>query len=215
MLTDLICQILQNTGCPFPWWRGNAAKSFERHWFQIYTSRWYVLAISIAQDARCLLKILHILIFISIDQGARYLVEEPYIVQKRMQFLTNWKRLHDEGAKFVYQDETWTFKHGTGKTKEWQDDKRESCSVRHVSTGDRYIICHAGGNEGFVNGASLFLCSSKKPKVYDDYHGDMNAELFMKWVTEKLLPNLTEPSIIVIDNASYHSVRVCILPYLF
>ncbi|CAH2105950.1 unnamed protein product [Euphydryas editha] len=34
----------------------------------------------------------------------------------------------------------------------------------------------------------------------------MNAHNFTKWITEKLIPNLHEPSIIVFDNAPYHSV---------
>jgi prophage antirepressor-like protein len=32
----------------------------------------------------------------------------------------------------------------------------------------------------------------------------MNAETFEKWLQDKLLPALTEQSIIVLDNASYH-----------
>ncbi|KAL0810586.1 hypothetical protein ABMA28_010703 [Loxostege sticticalis] len=36
----------------------------------------------------------------------------------------------------------------------------------------------------------------------------MNASNFNKWLREKLIPNLTEPSIIVMDNASYHTVQV-------
>ncbi|CAG4954644.1 unnamed protein product [Colias eurytheme] len=34
----------------------------------------------------------------------------------------------------------------------------------------------------------------------------MNRANFRKWVTEKLIPNIREPSIIVMDNAPYHSV---------
>jgi len=41
-----------------------------------------------------------------------------------------------------------------------------------------------------------------------DYHGDMNGEMFLKWVEEKLIPNLEEPSLIVMDNASYHSMEL-------
>ncbi|XP_066988215.1 uncharacterized protein [Macrobrachium rosenbergii] len=33
----------------------------------------------------------------------------------------------------------------------------------------------------------------------------MNAELFERWLTTKLLPSLEEPSVLVIDNAPYHS----------
>ncbi|KAH9631797.1 hypothetical protein HF086_005800 [Spodoptera exigua] len=40
----------------------------------------------------------------------------------------------------------------------------------------------------------------------EDYHSEMNKTNFTKWVTEKLNPNLSEPSIIVMDNAPYNSV---------
>lgn len=33
----------------------------------------------------------------------------------------------------------------------------------------------------------------------------MNAELFQKWFSERLLPNIPENSLIIIDNASYHN----------
>lgn len=38
-----------------------------------------------------------------------------------------------------------------------------------------------------------------------DYHGEMNAVNFETWLKEKLFPNLQKPSIIILDNASYHS----------
>lgn len=34
----------------------------------------------------------------------------------------------------------------------------------------------------------------------------MNFDLFKKWFCEKLLPNIPEKSLIVLDNASYHNV---------
>ncbi|XP_050507999.1 uncharacterized protein LOC126892920 [Diabrotica virgifera virgifera] len=33
----------------------------------------------------------------------------------------------------------------------------------------------------------------------------MNTEMFVKWLREKLLPGLSEPSVIILDNAPYHS----------
>lgn len=39
-----------------------------------------------------------------------------------------------------------------------------------------------------------------------DYHGQMNRENFTKWLTEKLLCNIPENSVVVLDNAPYHSV---------
>ncbi|XP_011310411.1 uncharacterized protein [Fopius arisanus] len=151
-------------------------------------------------------KVLHDLGFVYRRRdGTRWLQEQPHIVLKRIQFLKKMKNLIDEGKQIIYQDETWTFRYGTGKRREWQDEDIRSCSMKFGSTGDRYIICHAGGKNGFVPNASLFFRTSAKPKDYDDYHGDMNWELFLNWLDKKLLPNLHEPSAIVVDNASYHS----------
>lgn len=68
----------------------------------------------------------------------------------------------------------------------------------------RYIVLHAGGKDGFVPNASLIFGTKSK---LADYHGDMNGEMFLKWVEEQLLPNLEEPSLIVMDNAPYHSME--------
>lgn len=39
-----------------------------------------------------------------------------------------------------------------------------------------------------------------------DYHGEMNGNVFVKWVKEKFIPNLTRNSLIIMDNAPYHSM---------
>ncbi|XP_076069860.1 uncharacterized protein LOC143041731 [Oratosquilla oratoria] len=33
----------------------------------------------------------------------------------------------------------------------------------------------------------------------------MNSDLFIRWLTSQLLPGLVEPSVLVLDNAPYHS----------
>ncbi|UCG69099.1 MAG: hypothetical protein JSV09_15155, partial [Thermoplasmata archaeon] len=37
------------------------------------------------------------------------------------------------------------------------------------------------------------------------YHGQMNWELFRKWFTEMLIPNIPDNSLIIMDNAAYHN----------
>lgn len=64
---------------------------------------------------------------------------------------------------------------------------------------------HAGSEEGFVPGALLVFSTKSKSA---DYHDDMNATNFMKWFEEMLMPNLTKPSVIVMNNASYHVKQV-------
>ncbi|CAB3224551.1 unnamed protein product [Arctia plantaginis] len=41
-----------------------------------------------------------------------------------------------------------------------------------------------------------------------DYHGDMNGPTFYKRVDENLKDKLLPNSVVVMDNASYHSVQV-------
>lgn len=66
----------------------------------------------------------------------------------------------------------------------------------------RYIILHAGNENGFVDGAKAIFSSRTQ---LSDYHGEMNHENFLLWFENQLLKNLTRPSIIVLDNAPYHS----------
>lgn len=76
--------------------------------------------------------------------------------------------------------------------------------LSHIGKGPRLIIVHAGGQGGFIDGALLIFNSKSKT---GDYHTDMNFVNFSKWTREKLLPNLPPNSVIVMDNASYHSVQ--------
>jgi hypothetical protein len=39
-----------------------------------------------------------------------------------------------------------------------------------------------------------------------DYHREMNGKIFTKWLNEKLIPNLPLHSVVVIDNAPYHTI---------
>ena len=39
----------------------------------------------------------------------------------------------------------------------------------------------------------------------EDYYDSMNAEAYESWFQKRLCPNLEPDSVIVIDNASYHS----------
>ena len=43
--------------------------------------------------------------------------------------------------------------------------------------------------------------------VDGDYHREMNSTVFIDWFRNTLIPALEEPSLIVLDNASYHNVR--------
>jgi len=57
-----------------------------------------------------------------------------------------------------------------------------------------------GGSEGFVEGI-MRVYPVAKNKVTDDYHDNVNGEVYLRWFTElmELLKN-KGPHIIVIDN---------------
>jgi transposase len=74
--------------------------------------------------------------------------------------------------------------------------------------GQRLIMVRCSGEKGFVPNALLMFKSSKS----GDYRDDMNHKNYMKWVEKKLLPNLEEHSVFVVDNASYHNVEVDRVP---
>lgn len=69
--------------------------------------------------------------------------------------------------------------------------------------GSRFIVLHAGSEQGFVEGALLMFRSKNGAK--GDYHDSMDHEKFQKWFQEQLLPNIEQGSLIIMDNASYHS----------
>jgi len=67
------------------------------------------------------------------------------------------------------------------------------------------LVLFSGGERGFIPNALLIFRSGSKS---GDYHDDMNHENYMKWLQEKLIPNLESKSVIVVDNASYHNVQL-------
>ncbi|XP_054281278.1 uncharacterized protein LOC128998948 [Macrosteles quadrilineatus] len=78
-----------------------------------------------------------------------------------------------------------------------------------IGNGDRLIIVHAGGEDGFIPNTFLQWKASQST---GDYHKNMNTVNYEKWVQEKLSPNLKPRSVIIIDNASYHNVTLDKIP---
>jgi transposase len=57
---------------------------------------------------------------------------------------------------------------------------------------------------GVVEGSVWAFCPQQKKMHKGDYHKVFNAKNFTQWWKDQLLPNLTQPCIIIMDNASYH-----------
>ncbi|CAH2092047.1 unnamed protein product [Euphydryas editha] len=144
-------------------------------------------------------------------QNRSVLLERPNIRSWRAKYLRAIRANDELGANkkpVIYLDETWIHAHYTVK-KCWQGESSKEGVFKNDSPGRRWVLVHAGGETGFVEGASLLFKSKTKS---GDYHDEMNGDNFKKWINEKLIPNLKEPSIIVMDNASYHSVQSERLP---
>ncbi|KAI4462802.1 hypothetical protein MML48_4g00017193 [Holotrichia oblita] len=141
--------------------------------------------------------------FKTIDKRRR-IMESPRIQRLRDEYLTQLKTFRDENRFICYLDETWYDSHDSVK-KGWLDDS-EMCQIDFpVSSGKRIIFAYAGSQDGRI-GEPLISGKNIKSSCVD-YHQDMTADLFENWFTNKLLPFLPPASIIVMDNASYHSTQ--------
>lgn len=135
------------------------------------------------------------------ENNRTHLLELPNIRLKRLAFLRKYQQeKEDNNFEPVFLDETWVFSKG-GDRRVWQDGSK-STECKKSGSGVRYIIVHAGNNGGFIENASLIFRSNKKT---GDYHDNMNRANFEKWFKTQLIPNLEQPSLIIMDNASYHS----------
>jgi len=138
------------------------------------------------------------------NDGRKFLMEWSDIVAARVKFLRKMNELRTNGdtRPMVYLDETWVNQNHT-RGRIWQNQENTEGLKVPTGKGSRLIICHAGSPSfGFVKDSKLiFRCNSGNNK---DYHSQMNATIFEKWYLQMLM-NLEEPSIIVMDNASYHS----------
>ncbi|XP_064087409.1 uncharacterized protein LOC135202086 [Macrobrachium nipponense] len=141
------------------------------------------------------------------SQRKMYLAKESLdVVCRRIGALRALRRHREEGRQIVYVDETW-FTTRMSHSREWVDTTQPATSAMHSrqvpsGEGERFVVVAAGTANGFIEDS--FLCYPAK-STSGDYHGEMTGELFIRWLTTQLLPLLPEPSVLVFDNAPYHS----------
>ena len=140
----------------------------------------------------------------------RYIYEQPRIIVQRHEYLRRLRRNRREGRPIIYLDETWANARDSMEKMWVEDDERAvggtKGGVRKPSgKGSRLIILHAGCEQGWIDGAALVFQSKKST---GDYHDEMTSEHFEEWFHDSLMPNVPPNSLIVIDNAPYHSRRL-------
>lgn len=147
------------------------------------------------------------------------LIERDDIIIWRHSYLRQIKNCRRQQLPIVYLDETWV---NVGQTtnKIWVDKTVKTPKDAFMAglttglkdpteRGPRFVITHAGGEKGFVNGAKMVFLAKKGAA---DYHDEMDGTRFEQWFEEQLLPNLEAGTVIVMDNASYHSQKLEKIP---
>ena len=132
------------------------------------------------------------------------------IVVSRHKFLINIERYRNEGYNIFYQDET---RCNANHTKEyvWQTETTDDLLTQISYTGgldvpqgqgQRLKINNIGSVNGFLEGCGECFVGVKDCA---DYHKEMNGVHYEKWFEDKALPKLPDKSVVLIDNAKYHT----------
>ncbi|XP_031829397.1 uncharacterized protein LOC116425591 [Nomia melanderi] len=127
----------------------------------------------------------------------KVLIEKPSIVAWRGKYIKSIQEYRAQNRNIIYLTETWVDS-SLRFSKCWQHEDASEGS-QGTSFPLRLLILHAGGRNGFVQSAEM---------IYKVTNSQMNATNFEKWIKEKLLPNIPAKSVIVMDNAPYHSVQL-------
>jgi transposase len=138
---------------------------------------------------------------------SQHLKEKDHVIAARQRYLRKKRenrspeREIDTIRPEVYLDESYINKNHSNDFI-WYSDEDGPWVQKPTGKGERLIIINAITKSGWVSGAKLVFKSTRKT---GDYHGQMNLDLFKKWFTEMLLPNIPKNSLIIMDNASYHN----------
>lgn len=145
------------------------------------------------------------------NKKTRSLRESDRIRQQRHDYLyeirNNQGLPPDKRYPLVYLDESFLHHH-YGAQFSWLSGI--DFIERSTGKGRRWCFIHAVLERGLLDNA-FHIFEAKKSK--GDYHQQFDHLVFQKWFQEQLLPNLTEPSLIIMDRCPFHMVgKDSILP---
>lgn len=129
--------------------------------------------------------------------------ERTSVVASRSQYIRLVKQYRENGREIFYQDETWASKNMTQENV-WLSDFEEGPAAMKVrGPGSRVIISHlCSTSRGPLPGA-LLMTRGRQGNKKNDYHSDMNAELFLSWLDTHVLPQI-RGCVLALDHATYH-----------
>ncbi|VDK50015.1 unnamed protein product [Cylicostephanus goldi] len=154
-----------------------------------------------------------------ISKAQPFIFEHPNLIKWRTSYLAAIEEARARGDCLVYMDETWVFD-CMRKKRGWDDRTiprfasddilREYSCGRSIAKdkGKRAIVISAITEEGIVPGSTKIIISGTR-STQEDYHRDMNHEIYEEWLRESV-PRMKEVAngrclSLVIDNAPYHS----------
>jgi len=127
--------------------------------------------------------------------------EERTVIAQRESFIEKLRAYRESGRTIYNTDETWANKNMTPR-RTWADGGQQARLDVPSGKGARIIIAHVGSREtGLVADAGLVFVGKKKSS---DYHGEMNSDLWLKWLEQKVLPKIRR-GVLVVDRAPYHT----------
>ena len=152
-----------------------------------------------------------------VTENKKAVVEQSDIVASRVKYLRDIQHYRRQGYHTVYLDESWINKN-IAPSHTWLPEQKCETALDLMENprvqlpklppgkGARLIILHAGCTEtGFLPNCKLVF---RAVNVDGDYHREMNGTVFMDWFQNKLIPALPPKSVVILDNASYHNLRV-------
>ena len=139
---------------------------------------------------------------------SQHLKEKDHVVAARQRYLRA-KRANRQGNE-VRRPEVYLGESSVNKNHRndfiWYAEEDGPWVQKPTGQGERLIILNAMTKRGWVPGAKVTFKSTKKT---GDYHGQMHQDLFTRWFTEQLLPNMPSNARIIMDNAPYHNTLSC------
>ncbi|XP_060880057.1 uncharacterized protein LOC132951981 [Metopolophium dirhodum] len=146
------------------------------------------------------------------------LTESEDLIVWRRNYLNDIRKYREEDRTIYYLDETLL------NAGDFMDQVLKDKSIVHkhdafnkgiktdlenlTGNGNHLILFHIGSNKGFLKGGLLCLESKMSSS---DYHDEISGDHFKEWF-ESILPCLEPNSIVVMDNASYHSTKAEQIP---
>ena len=137
-------------------------------------------------------------------QDMRYtrMREDPVNMQRRAWYLKYFFDYTEQGRPFVFMDESWLNKNMVPSFC-WSDGTVDSELNVPSGKGERWIMIGAGSKDGWIQ-PSIKMWKGKV--LSEDYHTEMNGDVFEHWMKQHLLPYVAGNSCIVIDRAPYHTM---------